>query len=113
MCVAPDYVCMPRERIDAFVVQARRWVAQVYPAFAANADYTSLINAAHAQRIDELLADARAAGAQLIPLLDAPDTDLRARRIIIPTLILGASSDMKVMREEIFAPLLPVCGYDS
>ena len=113
MCLAPDYVCMPRERIDAFVVQARRWVAQAYPAFATNADYISLINAAQAQRIDELLADARAGGAQLVPLLDTPDADLRARRMIIPTLILGASSDMKVMREEIFAPLLPVCGYDS
>src|ERR1019366_6893542 len=65
------------------------------------------------QRIDELTADARAGGAQLIPLIDAPDAGLLARRMIIPTLILGASSEMKVMREEIFAPLLPICGYDS
>jgi coniferyl-aldehyde dehydrogenase len=112
MCLAPDYVCVPRERLDAFVQQAQRWAARAYPDLASNADYTSLIDSSHARRIDELLADARAKGAQVIALSDTPNSAMGERRLISPALILGATDDMRVMQHEIFAPLLPVCAYD-
>jgi coniferyl-aldehyde dehydrogenase len=112
MCLAPDYVCVPRERLDAFVQQAQRWAARAYPDLASNADYTSLIDSNHARRIDELLADARAKGAQVIALSDTPNSAMGERRLISPALILGATEDMRVMQHEIFAPLLPVCAYD-
>jgi coniferyl-aldehyde dehydrogenase len=112
MCLAPDYVCVPRERLDAFVQQAQRWAARAYPDLASNADYTSLIDSSHAQRIDELLADARAKGAQVIALSDTPNSAMGERRLISPALILGATDDMRIMQHEIFAPLLPVCAYD-
>jgi coniferyl-aldehyde dehydrogenase len=113
MCLAPDYVCLPRERLDAFVQQAQRWAARVYPDLASNADYTSLIDAGHVQRVDELLADARAKGAQVIALTDTPISAGRERRLVGPALILGATEDMRVMQQEIFAPLLPLCSYDQ
>jgi coniferyl-aldehyde dehydrogenase len=112
MCLAPDYVCVPRERLDAFVQQAQRWAARAYPDLASNADYTSLIDSSHARRVDELLADARAKGAQVIALSDTPNSAMGERRLISPALILGATDDMRVMQHEIFAPLLPVCAYD-
>ena len=31
----------------------------------------------------------------------------------MPTLLLDATSDMKVMQEEIFGPVLPIIGYES
>ena len=92
--------------------QAKRWAARVYPDLPSNADYTSLIDSSHAQRVDELLADARANGAQVIGLIDTPMAADGERRLVSPALILGATADMSVMQHEIFPPLLPVCAYD-
>jgi len=113
ICLAPDYVYVPRRALDAFVREARRWTHRTYPGLPANPDYTSLVSAAHAERARQLLADAEQKGAQVIDLTDqAPGSDA-ASRLIPPALILGASDAMRIMREEIFAPLLPVCPYDS
>jgi coniferyl-aldehyde dehydrogenase len=111
MCLAPDYVCIPRERLDEFVRHARLWAARVYPGFPANPDYTSLVNDRQAQRVEALLADASAKGAQIIHLL-APDSTVPGQRLVGPALILGATTDMRIMQDEIFAPLLPLCAYD-
>ena len=110
MCLAPDYACIPRERLDEFVRQARLWAARVYPGFPSNADYTSLVNDRQAQRVEGLLADASAKGAQVIRLIDP--SALAGQRLVAPTLILGATSEMKIMQEEIFAPVLPICAYE-
>ncbi len=112
MCLAPDYVCIPRERMDEFVHYARLWAARVYPGFPSNADYTSLVNDRQAQRVEGLLADASAQGAQVVSLIDAPVACVPGQRLVAPALILGAASGMKIMQQEIFAPLLPICPYD-
>ena len=39
------------------------------------------------------------------------DPALETNRKLPPTLVVGATSDMAVMQEEIFGPLLPVMGY--
>ena len=41
------------------------------------------------------------------------DPDWKAKRKFPPTIIVGATSDMTVMQEEIFGPLLPVFGYKN
>ena len=112
MCLAPDYVCIPRERLDEFVQQARHWAARAYPGFPSNPDYTSLINDRQAQRVEDLLADASARGARIVPLVAVPGTPVPGQRLVGPALILGATTDMKIMQEEIFAPLLPLFAYD-
>jgi coniferyl-aldehyde dehydrogenase len=115
MCLAPDYVCVPRESVDAFVAEARKWTQHAYPGIPANPDYTSLISARHLQRTEELLADARTRGAQIIELSESnPPRPLKGdAKVIAPALILHATGQMRVMREEIFAPLLPVLPYDE
>jgi acyl-CoA reductase-like NAD-dependent aldehyde dehydrogenase len=40
-CIAPDYALVPEESVAAFVDAARAAVASLYPALAANPDYTS------------------------------------------------------------------------
>jgi len=113
MCIAPDYVLMPAERIDEFVALARAWVARAYPQLSRNPDYTHLIDERAAVRMRALLQDASAQGARIVAL--APETvtpageDQRAgARMVEPLLILGATQHMRVMQEEIFGPLLPV-----
>lgn len=113
ICLAPDYVCVPRESVEAFVDKARKWTARAYPRLASNPDYTSLISARHLQRAEELLADARAGGAEVIVLSEPDSAPNSNTKLMAPTLILHATSEMRVMREEIFAPLLPVVPFDE
>jgi len=109
MCIAPDYVCLPRERVDAFVELARAWVSRAYPGLPANTDYTNMVSERHAARMREIIADAAAKGARIVALAEA---DQAPSRCIVPALILDATEHMRAMQEEIFGPLLIVQAYD-
>lgn len=111
VCLAPDHVFVPRERLEPLIQAARSWVRRAYPDWATNPDYTSLISAKHAARAHELLADAIAKGGQAVTLAEAPAACADERRFA-PTLILDPAESMRIMQEEIFAPILPVVAYD-
>ena len=110
-CIAPDYVLVPRERMDEFVQTARRAAERLYPDIAGQAQYASIISDRQYQRLAALRDQAVAAGAQLQPLSDAQDAP--ARRLLPPAVLTGVNDDMAVMQEEIFGPLLPVLPYDT
>ena len=112
-CIAPDYVAVQRDAIGAFVGAMRRAVRRQYPRIAGNPDYTSIISDRHFERLQGLLEDARRRGALIVPLNpDGIDAGTDTRRLA-PTLVLNATDDMRIMREEIFGPLLPVIAYDT
>jgi coniferyl-aldehyde dehydrogenase len=112
-CVAPDYVLLPRALHVEFMRIAPRIVAAMYPKLVANPDYTRIIDAAHYRTLTALVADAVAKGAQSIPINTAKETCNEENRVFPPTLLLGVTEDMTVMREEIFGPILPVVLYDT
>ncbi|RDV00069.1 coniferyl aldehyde dehydrogenase [Trinickia dinghuensis] len=110
-CIAPDYVLVPRGMEQAFVERARSRVARLYPDFARNPDYTTLISARHFDRMRNLADEALQAGASLHPLTDAsPDA---ARRQFPPCVVTNAPDTSALMQEEIFGPLLPLVPYDT
>jgi coniferyl-aldehyde dehydrogenase len=112
-CIAPDYALVPAGRVDDFVSAVRAATARLYPSYAANPDYTAIINDRHFQRLTALIDDARAKGATIIPLASAGETPAPGSRRLPPTLIVGVDDTMDVMREEIFGPLLPVESFAS
>ncbi|WP_295004938.1 coniferyl aldehyde dehydrogenase [uncultured Dechloromonas sp.] len=107
-CIAPDYVLLPAAALPAFIDAARHLVGTRYPDLAANPDYSAIVNERHWKRLNALLDDARARGAEIVPLSAGGDAE---RRRLPPTLILDPRDDMRVMQEEIFGPLLPVLTY--
>jgi coniferyl-aldehyde dehydrogenase len=109
-CIAPDYVLVPRGQEQAFIARARARVARLYPDFARNADYTSIVSDRHFARLQRLADEAEAAGAQLHPLADVASDP--ARRRFVPTIVTQAPDAATLMQEEIFGPLLPVVPYD-
>ncbi len=111
VCIAPDYVCVPRELCAAFVDLARSWVARAYPDAPSSPDYTSMISERHARRMHEMLEDAASKGAIIVPLGEAGES-VDAGRAVRPALLLEVTEQMRVMREEIFGPLLVVRPYD-
>ncbi|MEX1829594.1 coniferyl aldehyde dehydrogenase [Luteibacter sp. CQ10] len=111
VCVAPDYVLVPSEKLAAFVDALERAAKRMFPTLRGNADYTSIVNERHYTRLLGLLDDARDKGATLRWL--HPDHDALDMRRIAPVAILGVDDDMAVMQDEIFGPLLPVVPYDG
>jgi coniferyl-aldehyde dehydrogenase len=109
-CIAPDYALVPERRVDEFVAAVTRAVRALYPDPLSGDDYTSIVNERHYDRLVALIEDARAKGAKVVTIPDGAAPDPATRRIP-PTLLVGATDAMQVMREEIFGPILPVESY--
>ena len=110
-CIAPDYVLLPRAAQDAFVEAYTAAARRMYPRFAGNPDYTSIVNERHFERLRGLLREAEAAGARVLRI--APEAETAPGRTLAPTLLLDPRPDLAVMREEIFGPVLPLVACDS
>jgi acyl-CoA reductase-like NAD-dependent aldehyde dehydrogenase len=82
----------------------------MYPRLRETADYTSVVNARHRERLTSALAEAAARGASVVSLAPGGET-LEGSPKLAPTLVLGAPDDSRLMREEIFGPILPVVPY--
>jgi coniferyl-aldehyde dehydrogenase len=114
VCLAPDYVFVPEESVDAFIEAAREAVATMFPTLKDNPDYTSVINARHFQRLQGYLDEARAAGVELIELNPAgEDFSEQEHHKMAPTLLRNPGDELTVMQDEIFGPLLPVKPYKA
>lgn len=114
ICLAPDYVLIPRNRVREFVEQAEAAVSQMYPTIRENPDYTAMINTRGFERQLALVEDARQKGASVVSLAPAgEDLSDPAVRKMTPSLITGANDTMRVLQEEIFGPVLPVVTYET
>ncbi|MFD1554865.1 coniferyl aldehyde dehydrogenase [Paraburkholderia silviterrae] len=114
ICLSPDYVLIPADRVRAFVAHAEAAVAQMYPTMRENPDYTAMIDVRGFERQLALVEDASQKGASTVSL--APhheDLNDPAVRKMAPTIITGATDTMRVMQEEIFGPVLPVVTYET
>lgn len=112
-CIAPDYVLVPKAKLDAFVEACKKSVAKMYPKLEANEDYTSIVNEQHYKRLLSYLDDAKDKGAKVIEINPGGETLEPAKRKIAPTLVITPGEDTRVMQEEIFGPILPIVTYDK
>jgi len=114
ICLAPDYVFVPTERMRDFVASSERAVAKMFPTLLDNPDYTSVINERHYDRINSYVEEAREKGAEVVEINPAgEDFRQQPNHKIPPTLVLNPSDDMAIMQEEIFGPVMPVKTYDQ
>jgi coniferyl-aldehyde dehydrogenase len=112
VCLAPDYLLVPEERVAEFVEIARAVFARLYPTLKDNPDYTSVVNARHYQRLQGYLDEARAAGTELVELNPANEDFSEQPHHKLPlTLLIDPQDSLKVMQDEIFGPLLPIKPY--
>ncbi len=114
ICLAPDYLLVPREDEAKIVDGLKTAVAAMYPTLLANDDYTSLLGARHRERLEAHVADATAKGAKVTVVNPANEDFSKQNTNKMPLHILqDVTEDMTVMQEEIFGPLLPVMAYDK
>ncbi|MFC6167351.1 coniferyl aldehyde dehydrogenase [Acinetobacter terrestris] len=111
-CVAPDYMFLPKGKTAEFIEHFRACVENMYADIAYNQDYTSIINDKQYNRLQGYLEDACNQGAKMIEI-NPKHEDLTAVRKIAPTLLTGVTTEMRIMKEEIFGPILPIMEYDQ
>ena len=110
ICVAPDYIFVPRRLGAEFVEALKAAMVELYPGIVAeNPDYQRIVKDAHAQRLLDLLDDAVSKGAKVAH----GGTSDATRCFVHPTILTEVPVEAKIMEEEVFGPILPVILYDD
>lgn len=109
ICLCPDYVFVPRAKVDSFVTAALTR-GRIAASEDGDAGLVSIVDAKNFDRVISLIEDARARGATVH---DAGTPVDRTSRRIPPTVVLGVTDDMRISREEVFGPVLSVLPYDD
>ena len=110
ICTNVDYVFVHSSQREAFVNEAKRYVAKHCPDIN-HQDYTSIIDDRSMQRLQATLEDARSKGATVINLNDQ-DANIEARKLPLH-LVLDTTPEMTIRQRETFGPLLMVLEYDT
>ncbi len=104
-CVAPDYLLVQEKVKDKLITGIQKCILEFYGENPQDSgDYGRIINENHFNRLNEFLKEGE--------VIFGGETDSK-RLYISPTLITEIPEDAKIMKEEIFGPLLPVLEFDQ
>ena len=111
-CISPDYVFVREEQKARLVEGFRANVAKNLYSEAGEINkegIAQIVNQPNFNRVKALVEDAVAQGATVAVGGTLDESDLTVH----PTLLTDVTPQMKILQEEIFAPVLPVMTYDS
>jgi aldehyde dehydrogenase (NAD+) len=105
-CTAPDYILVHKDAEAPLLENLKAVLKEFYGADPkASKDYARIVAERHVDRLAAMIDD----DAEVVV---GGDVD-RADRYVAPTILRGVSKDSKVMRSEIFGPILPVLTFES
>ncbi len=113
LCVAPDTVWVPQEKLEEFVAAVREVYAGLYPTIAGNPDVTPAIDDRHFARVESYVADAGARGARIVMAGEFPSAEGTAERRVPLRLVIGAPAASEIARQEIFGAAMLVNPYEK
>jgi aldehyde dehydrogenase (NAD+) len=110
-CICPDYVFVREDEQDRLVEAFRSNVeANLYDDGQIRKEsIAQIVNAGNFGRVKALFEDAVEKGATVAVGGELDEADLTVH----PTMLTGVTPQMKILQEEIFAPILPVMTYDT
>ena len=110
-CISPDYVFVPAAEQDRLVEGFRANVEKnLYDGGKLNKEaIAQVVNRANFDRVKGLFDDAVGKGATVAVGGTFEEEDLTVH----PTMLTNVTPQMKILQEEIFAPVLPVMTYDD
>ena len=112
MCISVDYCLVPRAEVDTFVKLARDFMQRVASNYSQSPDCTGIISLRHLDRLSAMLQEARDRKIAIVELESNGRTDRETRRMPI-SLVIDPPPDLRIMKEEIFGPILPIVPYDD
>lgn len=106
-CVAPDYVLVPNELKDEFLLRLKETINEFYgEEIIKNKDYGRIVNDRHIQRLKKIIEKDK-------KYLFMGGMIDEKQRYIEPTILSLDNFEAASMQEEIFGPILPVIGYSD
>lgn len=112
VCISVDYTLVPRGEMDLFAELATKHFRATTPAYSRSDDCAGIISPRHLDRLEAMIAEARAAGARVIQPEEGGETDPATRRMPF-SMVVDPDASLSVMREEVFGPILPIVPYDT
>ena len=114
VCISPQRFLVAADAAPAFTAKVSAAVAalRVGPGLDPQTHVGPLINAKQRDRVEALVADARAAGAA-VPIGGGRPAQPPTGYFYQPTVVANVSPEMALYREEIFGPVLPVSTFDG
>ena len=110
-CIAPDYLLIHESNKEEFIKYYREVLSKFYnrnnTGIENSSNLARIINLKNLERLRTLMDDAVQNGGTILVGGDINEKDL----YIAPTLIENVNIHMKIMREEIFGPLLPMITF--
>jgi aldehyde dehydrogenase (NAD+) len=102
-CVAPDYLLLDKDIEQEFLAKVKTTIQNFYGENPKQSpDFARIISDRHFMRLSAYLGDG--------DIIAGGETDA-SERYIAPTVLVNASNDAPVMRDEIFGPILPIVPY--
>ncbi len=118
-CISPDYVFIHEDKKEKLISLLRKQVEHFYGQSQEkqiqSPDYCRIINKDHWQRANALIDDALNKGAKL-EIGGSYKNDQgqgRTKNFIPPTILSNISPQSRILKEEIFAPILPILSFRS
>jgi coniferyl-aldehyde dehydrogenase len=108
MCVTVDHCLVPESGVKAFTDKLAAHMAAHFAQDNAAPHACGIISERHVARLNRLIDEARASGAQVIQI----GADLQAGQRDMPFyLVVNPSDDLALMQQEVFGPILPIKTY--
>ena len=108
-CVAPDYVLCDENVLEEFLEGVQNAVTDFFGTAALESEsFGRIVSEHHCKRLSDLISDPMRGGKVLM----GGDIDI-SKRYVSPTVILNPSVESKLMKQEIFGPILPVLSVKS
>jgi coniferyl-aldehyde dehydrogenase len=111
MCISVDYCLVQRAELERFVQLSVEHMQRVAADYSRSADCTGIISLRHLDRLSEMLQEARDRQSVIVELEADGRVDRTTRRMPI-SLVVDPSPELRIMKEEIFGPILPIVPYD-
>ncbi|KAI0280173.1 aldehyde dehydrogenase [Russula aff. rugulosa BPL654] len=106
ICIAPDYVLIPRSAQDEFVEAIKEAAVELRHDSVLTSDYSSIISDSHFKRLRNMMTKSSA------EIVLGGNYDEQERRIA-PTVYRDVKEDDSLLEGEIFGPILPIVPVDD
>ena len=112
-CIAPDYILIQKKEIETFISHFKTNVNKFYNAndngLNNASEYGRIVDEKNFNRVEKLLQDAIKKGAKI----EFGGQLKKEEKFMEPTLLTNVNTEMLIMQEEIFGPLLPIITFEK
>ena len=112
-CIAPDYILIQKKEIETFISHFKTNVNKFYNpndnGLNNASEYGRIVDEKNFNRVEKLLKDAIKKGAKI----EFGGQLKKEEKFMEPTLLTNVNTEMLIMQEEIFGPLLPIITFEK